>query len=149
MSRRLEQALELVRIEIAADDEAQAVGDERRHVMIREHHGIFLEDRAGLGLFEIRLDRHHAFFADLHEDVVDELQQRHIFLALVARPFRQVERALKRSLGHLRRIAGDERAERRADDDHDLGGCQSASRWPPSRTKPPTTHASTTMEPMS
>ena len=63
----LEQALELVRVEVAADHQAQAVGDEFMQVMVVAHLRIVLEERAAVRGVEIGLDRHQAFLADLHE----------------------------------------------------------------------------------
>ena len=77
-----EQALELVRIEVAADDEPQAVRDELDHVMVVEDLRIFLEEGALVGRLEIVLDRHHALFADLHQDVVQQLEECDVVLAL-------------------------------------------------------------------
>ena len=117
-----EQALELVRIQVAAHHEAQAVGDEHHHVVIVEHHRILLEEFAVLGLLEIRLDGQQAFLAHLHEDVVDQLEQRDVLLAFVTRTLVDGERLLESQLGNLRRIAGHEGAESRAHDDEDLCG---------------------------
>ena len=50
----LEQALEFVRIEVAARDQPQAVGDEHHHVVVREHHRVLLEELALLRLLESR-----------------------------------------------------------------------------------------------
>ena len=145
----LEQALELVRIEVAADDEPQAVRDELHHVMVGEDLRIFLEEGALVGRLEIVLDRHHAFLADLHQDVVEQLEECDVVLALVARALGQGERALERGLHDLGRIAGEERAERRAHDDDDLARMpQGEQMCPPSRMKPPSTHTRTTTEPM-
>ena len=66
----LEQALELVRIEVAADHQAQAVGDEFDQVMIGQDVRIVLEQGAAVGRLEVALDGHQAVLADLHQDVV-------------------------------------------------------------------------------
>jgi len=86
------QALELVRIQRAANDEAQAIRDEDDHVVVFENLGILQEERALLGILQVRFDRQEAILAHLHEDVVDEFEQRHVLLAAVTRAFRQRER---------------------------------------------------------
>ena len=116
----LEQALELVRIEVAADDQAQAVGDELDHVVIGEDARIFVEQLALLGRFDIRLDGEHAGLADLHQDVVEQLQQIQVILALVARALEQPEGGGEGALHHLDRIAGNEGAECGAEDDDEF-----------------------------
>src|SRR6185295_18687851 len=57
----------------------------------------------------------------LHEDVVDELEQQHVVVALVARPLLDRQRLYERELDELRWIAGHEGAERGAHDDQDFG----------------------------
>jgi len=116
----LEETLELVRIQIATDDQAQTVGDELDHVMIREDARILGEHLALLGRLDVRLDRQHAGLPDLHQDVVQELEQIQIVPALVAGRFQQTDGGGKGLLHDLHRVAGQEGAESRAQDDDEL-----------------------------
>jgi hypothetical protein len=117
-----EQAFELVRIHVAAHDETQAVRDELDHVTVFENPGVLLEERALVGAFEVCLDGHDAFFPDLHQDVVDELQECDVVLTPVARALGQRERALECAFDNLLGVAGEERAHGGAHNDDDLAG---------------------------
>jgi hypothetical protein len=116
----LEQAFELMRIEVAAHDQPQAVGNELDHVMIRENARIVGEHLAVSRVLDVRLDGEHAGLADLHQDVVEQLEQIDVVLALVARALDQPHGGRERPLDHLDRIAGDKGSERGADNDDEF-----------------------------
>jgi hypothetical protein len=116
----LEQRLQLLRIEIATDNQPQTVGNELDHVLIGKDMGIFLEQRTFVRRFQIALDAHDTVAPHLGQNLVHELQQRHVVLTLVARPARQAQRPGERRLDHFGRIADEERPHRGTDDDEDL-----------------------------
>ena len=118
----LEQALELVRIEAAADHQSQAVPDELHQMVIGLDLGIVLEQRAAVFGVEAGLDRHESVLADFHQHVVQQLQQLDVVLALVARTLDDGERSGERGFDDLGGIGGEKGSQRRADDDEDFGG---------------------------
>ncbi len=84
-----EQRFEFVRIQVAADHQAQAVGREFDEVMVAEDARVLAEQLALLRRFEIRLDRQHPGLADLHQDVVEELENVDVVGAPVTRRLEQ------------------------------------------------------------
>ncbi len=73
------------------------------------------------GSSDVRLDREHALLARLHQNVVEQLEEIDVFLAVVARTTQQREDARTRGLDDLGGIADDERTCGGATDDHELG----------------------------
>src|SRR5882757_1258169 len=61
----LQKALELVRIEAAADHQPQAVRDELHEMLIGRDLGVVLEQGAAVFGFEVGLDRHESVLPDL------------------------------------------------------------------------------------
>jgi len=118
----LEQAFELVRVEAAAHHEPQTIADEIHQVMVSHELGIALEHGAAIGRFEVGLDGHQAFLADLDEDLVQTLEQRNIVVAPVSRSLHEPDGAGEGGFGNLGGIARQKRAERGADNDEDFCG---------------------------
>ena len=111
-----------MRIQRTADDQAQAVGDECDHVMVFENIGVLLEERAFFRLLDVGFDGQQAFLAHLHQDVVDQFEQVHVFVTLITRALGQSERLRERLFGNLGRVADHERAECGAADHDDFAG---------------------------
>jgi hypothetical protein len=115
----VEQAFQLVRIQIAADDQTQAIGDEFDHVVVGQDARIVGEELALLRMLHVCFNREHAGLADLDQNVVDQFQQVDIVLALVLGALDQPHGSAKGALDDLQRIADDERAQCGANDgDH-------------------------------
>jgi hypothetical protein len=79
-----EQAFKLVRIEIAADDEPQADGDEDEHEVVGKYVRVLLQERAFLRVREIVLDGHDAVFTHLDQNVEQQIQKSDVIVARVA-----------------------------------------------------------------
>ena len=114
----LQQAFQLVRVEVAAGNQAQAVGDELHHVVVGHHDGVFLENVALGRVFDVPFDGQDAVFAGHDENVVNELEQLDVFLAPVTRALDQAQRTRKGVFHDFQGVADEEGAERRATDDH-------------------------------
>ncbi len=110
-----------MRIQVAADHEAQAVGDEFPQVVVVAQLRIVLEERAPVGRVQVGLDGHEPFLADLHEHLVQKLQQCDVIVTAVFGTLHQGERLREGGLDDLQGIAGEERAQRGPHDDQDLG----------------------------
>src|SRR5690606_3536145 len=117
-----EQALQLMRIEVAAGDQPQAVNDELHHVMVGHHTRVLLEDVALLRVLDVPLDGEHAVATRHHQDLVHQLEQLDVLGLAIADALEQTQRATEGGLDHLQRIADQERAQRAADDDHHFEG---------------------------
>src|SRR5579871_1297485 len=90
--------------------------------MIRDELRVITKQRATVLRLEIALDGHQAFLADLHQHVVQALEQLDIIVALVARSLDEAECVDERSFGDLGRIARQKGAECSPDDDQHFRG---------------------------
>ena len=66
------QVLDLERIQVAADHEAQVVGQEFHHMVIGGDLRILGEYGALVRSVDVGLDRHQSFLAHLGEDVIEQ-----------------------------------------------------------------------------
>ena len=121
-SSYVEQTLELVRVEVAADHQAQTIGDELEHVVVGDDARISAEEFAFRGVFDVRLDREQTLFTGFHQQVEHQLQQIDIGIAGIGGRLEQADCVVERRLDDLQGVAGDEGAQCGTDDHHDLGG---------------------------
>jgi hypothetical protein len=83
---------------------------------------VLLEQRAVVRRLQVALDAHHAIAPHLGQDLVHQLQQRDVVLALVAWALGQRQGADERCLDDLGWVADQEGASSRADDDQHFKG---------------------------
>src|SRR5581483_680450 len=83
---QLQEALELVRVEVAADHQAQTVRNEVGQVVIGHDLGILLEESAVFGI-QGGLDGHQSVLTDLDQDVIHALEKLYAVVAVVAWTF--------------------------------------------------------------
>lgn len=119
---QFEQRFQLVRLDVAADHQAQAIGDEVQQVMVGHHLGIVAEDGAVLGPFDMVFQCHEAIAAGLVQQLVDQAQGGLVVVGAVLRALEHAHDAAERLLDDLARGADQERAQRRAADNHQLVG---------------------------
>ncbi len=82
---QLQQRLELVRLDVAADHQAQAVGDEVDQVVVGLHLGVVGEQGALGRAFDMVFQCHEAFAARLVEQFIEQAEDIDVILLLVAR----------------------------------------------------------------
>ena len=110
------QVLDLERVHVAADHQAQVVGDELEQVVVAQHLRVRGEDRALLRRLDVALDRHQPFLAHLAQDVVEKGHQFHVQRLVVPAALEARRQRGQRRLDRLGRIADDEGAGRRPAD---------------------------------
>ena len=116
------QVFDLERIEIAADHQAQIVGEKFHAVVIAQYAPILGEDWALLRIVDVRFDRHQAFLAHFGEDVVEQGQQFQVQRLRVFGTFQHRRQSLERALDDLSRIRDEECAARGSEDHEQLDG---------------------------
>jgi hypothetical protein len=116
----VEQAVELVRRDARRDDDLEVVADEVQEVLLLRDGRELPEQRALIGVLDVRLDGDEPLLADLGEHLVQQRQQLEVMLlAVIGRPEDGADAAgdLRDDLG---RRGDEERADGRAADDHEL-----------------------------
>ncbi len=119
---QLQQRLQLVRLDVAADHQAQAIGDEIDQVVVGLHLGVVGEDAAFGRALDVVFQRHEAFPARLVEQFVEQAEDVDVVLLLVARALEHAHGGLQGLLHGFDRGADQERAQRRTADDHQFIG---------------------------
>ena len=69
------QAFNFNRIQIATDHHAQVIGDEFHDMVVILQRRILAKNWAGMGILDIRFDRHQAFLAHLGKNFIKHRQQ--------------------------------------------------------------------------
>lgn len=119
---QFQQRLQFVRLDVVADHQAQAVGDEVHQVVVGEDLRVLAEDVAGGRGVHVRLQRDEALAARLVEQLVDQRQHVQVVAGLVPGALERGRDGGEGGLDRLHRRADQERAERRAADDDQLVG---------------------------
>ncbi len=119
---QFQQRLQLMRLDVAADHQAQAVGDEVDQVVVGLHLGVVAEQRALGWAFDVVFQRHEAFAAGLVEQFIEQAEHIDVVLLLVARALEHANHGLQGLLDRLGRRAHQESAERGTADDDQLVG---------------------------
>ncbi len=117
---QFQQRFQFMRFDVAADHQAQAVGDEVHQVMVGEHLGVLVEQIArGRGV-HVRFQRDETLAARLVQQLVHQGQHVQVVGRLVFVALEHRGDAGEGRLHHLGRVAHQERAQRGAADDHQL-----------------------------
>ncbi len=116
----IHKVLDLHRVQVAADHDAQIIGDEFHHMMVVQDLGIFSEYRALMRVLDIALDGHHAFLAHLAQQLVHQRHQLHVGLFVVLGALENGGNRFESGLdsGHV--VADKECAQRTAADHQQL-----------------------------
>ncbi len=107
-----------MRFDVAADHQAQAVGDEVHQVMVRQHLRVLVEQIAGGRVVHVRFQRDEALAPRLVQQFVHQGQHVQVVARLVLVALEHRGDAGEGRLHHLGRIAHQERTQRGAADDH-------------------------------
>ena len=116
------QRLDLVRIEVARHHHPQVVREELDHVVIAAHCRVFLEDFRLGGRFHIFLDGHQPLFAGLLQNVIEHCHELHVTRLGVLGALERHGYRRHRGLEHLGLVVDHKRAQRTAENRHDLEG---------------------------
>ncbi|MCY1366175.1 hypothetical protein D9M69_530560 [compost metagenome] len=124
------EGLDLVRVGVAADDQAQVVAQEHGDALVRQDGRVAAEDLALLRRLHVGLELHHALLAGLGEQLVQQRQQVHVELAVVLGRTQQERQLPDGRLDGLAVVARDECAERGAADHEQLHGLEQHAEMP-------------------
>ena len=119
---QFQQRFQLMRLDVAADHQAQTVGDEIDQVVVGLHLGVVAEQRAFGRALDMIFQRHEAFAAGLVEQFIEQAEHIDVVLLLVARALEHTHHGLQGLLDRLGRGTDQEGAERGAADDDQLIG---------------------------
>ena len=106
-------------------------------VMVVEDQRALLEHFALRRLLDHALQAHHAFLARERQQLVHHREQVEVVLLLVARAFQQRDEAAGHLLGDPHRVGDDQRADRGAADDQQLGRLPQSPQLPAVHGEPP------------
>jgi hypothetical protein len=92
------QVLDLECVQVAAHHHAQVVGHELDRMVIGGNARVLGEDRAGVGVLDVVLDRHQALLAHLGEDLEQQREQINVKGLVVLRALHHLRQRPQRAL---------------------------------------------------